>query len=58
MKYKVDYAGIGGDGIDQFIIVDAKTLDEYVDPHGDLLCFPNEDSAWEHIYNLNEKEQL
>jgi len=56
MKYQVDCAGIGGNGVPQYIIVDAKTLDEYVDPMGDLLAFDTEDEAWEHINTLSEKE--
>lgn len=56
MKYQVDYAGVGGDGIDQFIIVDSISLDEYTDAMGDHLCFPTEAEAWEYIDNLNEKE--
>lgn len=55
-RYQVDYAGVGGDGVHQYIIVDAKSLDEYVDPHGDLLAFSTENEAWEHINNLSEKE--
>jgi hypothetical protein len=55
-RYQVDYAGVGGDGVDQFIIVDAKTLDEYTDPHGHLLAFDTEDQAWEHINGLHEAE--
>lgn len=55
-KYQVDYAGVGGNGVDQFIIVNAKTLDEYVDSHGDLLAFDTEAQAWEHISNLSENE--
>lgn len=56
MKYDVDYAGVGGDGAHQYIIVDAKMRDEYVDPHGDLLAFPTEEEAWGFIYNLNEAD--
>lgn len=54
-KYQVDYAGESC-GEHQYIIVDAKSRDEYVDPHGDLLAFPTEDDAWEFINNLSEKE--
>ena len=55
-KYQVDYAGAGEDGVHQYIIVDAVTRDEYIDPHGDLLAFPTEDDAWEHINTLSEAE--
>jgi len=55
-KYQVDYAGAGWDGTHQYIIVDAKTLDEYIDPLGDRLAFDTEADAWEHIDNLNEAE--
>ena len=52
-KYQVDCAGIGGNGVPQYIIVDATTLDEYVDPMGDLLAFDTEDEAWEHINTID-----
>ena len=56
LKYDVDYAGVGGDGIDQYIIVDAKSRDEYIDPYGDLLAFPTENAAWDHIQIITEGE--
>lgn len=55
-RYDVDYAGAGEDGVHQYIIVHAKSRDEYVDPHGDRLSFPTEDDAWEHINTLSEAE--
>lgn len=57
LKYAVDYAGVGGDGIDQYIIVNAKSRDEYIDPHGDRLAFPTENDAWDHIQVITESEQ-
>lgn len=56
VAWDVNYAGCGEDGVHQYIIVDAKTFDEYVDPQGDLLSFPTEEEAWEHINTLKETE--
>ena len=56
MRYDVDFAGYGWDDVPQYIIVEAVSRDEYVDPMGDLLAFPTEKEAWEFIDNLSEAE--